>query len=120
MHEALNNYRVAWNYDASYEPSRLNIERATSSDRHIGRILLLTTRGFATGASRAGRSDRNGRHRHVPECLVSLHMDQSGTSEEIDCLTIHSMFRACTCTRLFDWDHKGKHQSAILVVEPKK
>ena len=30
MHEALNNYRVAWNFDPTYEPSRLNIERATT------------------------------------------------------------------------------------------
>ena len=32
MHEALNDYRVAWDFDATYEPSRLNIERATRRD----------------------------------------------------------------------------------------
>ena len=32
VHEALNHYRVAWNLDATYEPSRLNIERATGRD----------------------------------------------------------------------------------------
>ena len=36
--EALNNYRVAWNYDASYEPARLNIERA--GDDRIRRPIL--------------------------------------------------------------------------------
>jgi FixJ family two-component response regulator len=28
MHEALNNYRAAWNFDPTYEPARQNIERA--------------------------------------------------------------------------------------------
>ena len=38
--EALNNYRVAWNYDAAYEPSRLNIERLTGSHPRKTPILL--------------------------------------------------------------------------------
>ena len=30
VHEALKYYRAAWNFDATYEPSRRNIERATT------------------------------------------------------------------------------------------
>jgi DNA-binding response OmpR family regulator len=40
IHEALNNYRAAWSYDASYEPSQLNIERATSAHPRSRPILL--------------------------------------------------------------------------------
>jgi DNA-binding NtrC family response regulator len=36
--EALNNYRAAWNFDPAYEPARLNIERATSSQPRSGPI----------------------------------------------------------------------------------
>lgn len=34
MHEALNNYRAAWNFDPTYEPARKNIERAAGPHPH--------------------------------------------------------------------------------------
>ena len=40
LYEALNNYRVAWNYDATYEPSKRNLERATTIERRDKPILL--------------------------------------------------------------------------------
>lgn len=33
MHEALNNYRAAWHFDATYEPCQRNLERATTTQR---------------------------------------------------------------------------------------
>jgi lipoprotein NlpI len=40
MREALNNYRVAWNYDPTYMPSQRNIERATTYRRGTEPILF--------------------------------------------------------------------------------
>jgi DNA-binding NtrC family response regulator len=40
MPEALNSYRAAWSYDASYRPAQLNIERATSAHPRSKPILL--------------------------------------------------------------------------------
>jgi CheY-like chemotaxis protein len=40
MYEALNNYRVAWDFDGTYEPSRLNLERATGPDRRTRPIVF--------------------------------------------------------------------------------
>jgi DNA-binding response OmpR family regulator len=34
LSEALNNYRAAWAFDATYQPASKNIERAASSHRH--------------------------------------------------------------------------------------
>ncbi len=39
-HEALNNYRTAWNFDPTYEPAQKNIERATSDHPRFGMIDL--------------------------------------------------------------------------------
>ena len=49
FYEALNNYRVAWNYDATYEPSKQNLERATTIDRRDKPILLGELRESSKG-----------------------------------------------------------------------